>query len=349
MKNMYKDQKGSSAIMFTMFFIIVISLITVGFATLARRDERASLDKTLSNQARYVAETGVNSVKDYIDTVSPPESNTTNCSPTVDRYNKPTFTAGLDIKCIKWDNNPTKATFTRSPFDSYSFNQKNFTGFTKLTWTTDGATNSYSSTNVMPAIAGNHKSIIKVVTVNKGDIGAVPSRVQVFYLVPTTTGDNNVSLFCPGHGCVGANAPLIESANGKVYNIPCNSSGECVVNNIDGYPCPSVGCGSFSSEYKDRLFYFMPINADQTVQTTITYQSMSGPGGEAQPLDGIQTKVDVNVIAQDQSKRVVAYISKDHTDTWQPWFAALADSLCKDIKVDGNNSSGIQSSNACPN
>lgn len=345
MKNIYKDQSGASAIMFTMFFIIVISLITIGFATLARRDERAALDKTLSGQARYVAETGVNSVKDYIDKTPAPVSNA-NCDPTaVSGYTKPTFTSGLDIKCIKWDNNPTRASFTKSPYEAYSFNQKNFTGFTKLTWTTEGATNAYNNpTETMPSVGNNYKSIIKVVTVNKGDVYTTPSRVQVFYLVPTTgSGSNNVSLGCPGHGCVGANAPLIETANGKVYNIPCNDT-ECVVNNIDGYPCPSVGCGSFTTDYQDRLFYFMPIGSAEA--TTINYQSMAG--GIAQPLVGIQTKVDVNVIAQDQSKRVVAYITKDHTDTWQPWFAALTDSLCKDIKVDGTNSTGVQGL-ACPN
>jgi len=347
MKNMHKDQKGSSAIMFTMFFIIVISLITVGFATLARRDERASLDKTLSGQARYVAETGVNSVKDYIDKVGTPESNETNCEPTgITGYSKPSFTDGLNIKCIKWDLTPKKATFTKSPYDSYSFNQKNHTGFTKLTWSTDGATNAYVNlTEKMPTIASNHKSIIKVVTVNKGDIYAIPSRVQVFYLVPTTgSGSNDVSLGCPGHGCYGATAPLIEGANGKVFNIPCTDT-ECVVNNIDGYPIPSNG-GDPSNPYGDRLFYFMPINADENIQTTITYQSMSG--GQAQELEGIQAEVDVNVIAQDQSKRVVAYITKDHTDTWQPWFAALTDSLCKDIKVDGTNNRGIQNTDPGP-
>ena len=54
------NQKGMSSILFAMVFIIILSLIGVGFATLVRKDQRETLDKTLSFQAQYAAETAIN-------------------------------------------------------------------------------------------------------------------------------------------------------------------------------------------------------------------------------------------------------------------------------------------------
>ena len=344
------NQNGASAIMFAMVFIIVISLLTVGFATLARRDQRAALDKTLSNEAQYAAEAGVESVKEYVKRLGSGAVTNDNCDPgsSIAGYVKPQFNeAGLDISCIKWDTTPTEAVFTREAYETYSLNQTNFKGFTTIKWSTRGASQVYSNTpDNLPAIADNHKTIIKVVTVVRSDIQAVPSREQVFYLVPNNSGDNHVSLYCPGAGCIGPQTPELPKADGKVYNIPCSGNGECVAN-IDGYPCPSGGCTGFGADYQDRLFFFMTMG---TKTTDITYMSTNGLGGAADELAGIQTKVDVNTRAQDQSKRSIAYIpNKGTSTTWQPWFAAVADSLCKDIKVDGTNANGIINTDACPN
>ena len=118
------NQNGASAIMFAMVFIIVISLLTVGFATLARRDQRAALDKTLSNEAQYAAEAGVESVKEYVNRVGTAAVSNDNCDPgtLISGYEKPQFNEnGLDISCIKWDTEPTEAVKTLEPYDTWSF------------------------------------------------------------------------------------------------------------------------------------------------------------------------------------------------------------------------------------
>jgi Tfp pilus assembly protein PilX len=57
-------QAGMVAIMVTMILMIVISLIVVGFAQISRRNQRQALDRQLSTQAFYAAETGVNDASD---------------------------------------------------------------------------------------------------------------------------------------------------------------------------------------------------------------------------------------------------------------------------------------------
>ena len=46
--------------------MLVISLIVLGFAQIARRNQRQSLDRQLSTQAFYAAETGVNDAANLV-------------------------------------------------------------------------------------------------------------------------------------------------------------------------------------------------------------------------------------------------------------------------------------------
>ncbi len=66
--NRQQNQAGMVAIMVTLILMIVISLIVLGFAQISRRNQRQSLDRQLSTQAFYAAETGVNDAAELIKT-----------------------------------------------------------------------------------------------------------------------------------------------------------------------------------------------------------------------------------------------------------------------------------------
>lgn len=53
-------EKGFASVVIALTMVIVIALLTIGFAQLARREQQNSLNKQLSRQAYYAAETGVN-------------------------------------------------------------------------------------------------------------------------------------------------------------------------------------------------------------------------------------------------------------------------------------------------
>lgn len=57
------NQQGLVSLVVTMIIMIVLSLIVVGFAQLARREQRIALDHQLSQQATYAAESGINDAK----------------------------------------------------------------------------------------------------------------------------------------------------------------------------------------------------------------------------------------------------------------------------------------------
>lgn len=58
-KNSRSDQ-GFASIIVAIVLVIVLTLMTVGFAELMRNEQRSALDKQLNSQAYYAAETGVN-------------------------------------------------------------------------------------------------------------------------------------------------------------------------------------------------------------------------------------------------------------------------------------------------
>lgn len=53
-------QEGMVSITVTIIFILVISLVVLGFSQVTRRNSREALDRQLSSQAFYAAETGIN-------------------------------------------------------------------------------------------------------------------------------------------------------------------------------------------------------------------------------------------------------------------------------------------------
>ncbi len=61
-----RNQKGMVSITVTVVFIMVISLVVLGFSQVSRRNSREALDRQLSAQAFYAAETGVNDIMNEI-------------------------------------------------------------------------------------------------------------------------------------------------------------------------------------------------------------------------------------------------------------------------------------------
>jgi hypothetical protein len=61
------DQRGLVSFMITLIMMLVISLIVVGFTQVTNRNRREALDRSLSTQAFYAAESGVNDALSVIE------------------------------------------------------------------------------------------------------------------------------------------------------------------------------------------------------------------------------------------------------------------------------------------
>lgn len=60
MKNSKSNQDGIVSIIITVILMIVITLIVLSFAKISRQEQRNALDRSLSTQAYYAAESGIN-------------------------------------------------------------------------------------------------------------------------------------------------------------------------------------------------------------------------------------------------------------------------------------------------
>jgi hypothetical protein len=78
-QNVQNDERGITAIVVTVILLIVITITTLGFAQVVRREQRQALDNQLSTQAFYAAESGINLAKSKLGSI-PTEKN--NCDAT---------------------------------------------------------------------------------------------------------------------------------------------------------------------------------------------------------------------------------------------------------------------------
>lgn len=67
--NLHRDQRGFASIVIALILIVVLALLTVGFAQLARREQQTALDKQLATQAYYASESGINDTQQLIQKV----------------------------------------------------------------------------------------------------------------------------------------------------------------------------------------------------------------------------------------------------------------------------------------
>lgn len=105
---LHKNQNGLVSIMVTVIIMVMISLIVMGFARVVRREQRQALDRQLSTQAFYAAESGINAAIDRIRTAAGPLSDKTTCPPNADfpgPYDIDT-PSGVAYTCLLVDQTP---------------------------------------------------------------------------------------------------------------------------------------------------------------------------------------------------------------------------------------------------
>ena len=152
-KTARKDQSGMVSIIVTMIMMIVITLIVIGFATVARHNEREALDRQLSTQAFYAAETGINDVIGAIKSKIPADIYTnpnyrTQCTALISAAGWPSPNVGpaangVSYSCLLVDPNPptVQATVTLGSAQSLPMTIVGSSGGLKFSWPATGAGN----------------------------------------------------------------------------------------------------------------------------------------------------------------------------------------------------------------
>lgn len=295
------NQAGMSSILFAMVFVIILSLLAVGFATLVRTDQQQVLDKTLSYQAQYAAESAINRKGAELVAINAtgavPADSAAGCGTTLN-LNDASFSTEAEVTCITWKSTADTIVKDGLGTDPYISKLKTAAGGSSritITWksvnagTTSGYTGSPTS---LPTVDSNLIPIMRIAVAQSNLSG-----LQRMY-------------FVPANGNAGA------AGDGEVIATDCDAAGECSVSfnyNTDGSWLSMMVYGGLAN---------------------VTVKASSIATGAALPLVGTQAIIDANARAQEVTKRVQARISLV-PQTWNPGFALSTNGACKDFKVDG--------------
>ncbi len=311
----HKNQSGFASIVIALILIIVLSLITLAFAQMSRREQRNALSRQLATQAYYAAETGINDTWKILPSI-PSENDPKKClNPSVVTPNlNPSIdpTTGVSYSCILVDKTP--GTLVKKPVIP---NSSWYTTFAtdgdlnslNIKWnsTTPGKTSKGSSPGKFTPSAGwgNHPAVLEVsLTPLSGS--TPPSRDDLM--------NNTFTVFLyPSSNSGAINFDTQPSAQGQIISGGCMAAGcSATIGGISG---------SVSDHYLVRI-----INYYDTSELYIA-DAKDSAGNPLNFVDA-QATIDATGKARNVLKRLQVAVPINQPYNL-PDYALEAQNLCK--------------------
>ena len=319
------------SILITMIMILVISLVVLGFAQVARNTQRETLDSELSAQAYYAAESGVNFAAQYFDAHPTAQiDDTSNCTQAVidlgghyGTTNVLSATGGTQnvaYTCLNVDSTPPQlntAPLTQDSNTVWDLKNTDDAAFTSLTFEWDQAPAAANPVgNCNQAAYRNYTAwncpygILRVDLVNASTITNAA--------LESTNGSTTTSLFLVPLSSASGLGVSTANLNGKAAQIvdtTCTAS-DCELKlNLPGG----------SPEYYARLTMYYADSSSVTLSGTIAAGSANFIGGQA--------IVDSTGRDQDELRRVQARIPLTESTGAMPNYSLQSTTdVCKQLQ-----------------
>lgn len=331
-KKLAKDSRGFASLVIALVLVLVLSLVTVGFAQLMRHESRSALDKQLESQAYYAAESGINDAAKAI-SAGYAESKTT-CGPDMSiapgasylNSNQVGSGTGASYPCLLIDPTPSSLEYGSIDTDQPKSIEvtgvgsggtpANITSMT-ISWQDTGNNKNFapaSQNNFPPASGWNHPGILRVA------------------LTPLVTGgisrDNlakstyTAFLYPNGGSGGGSDSYATSISSGRIVNGGCNTSNtphDCVVK--------ITGLGASDYLLDLRSIY-------KNVQVNIT---VNGTNNQTLSIKNAQTLIDSTGKAQDVLKRLQVRIPSHNNYNYPTGGVETGASICKELQVYPSN------------
>jgi hypothetical protein len=251
-KNHKLDQRGFASIVIALVLILVVALLTVGFAQLARREQQNSLNKQLASQATYAAESGINDAYKDMTTADPAtgiayinKDNDTDgkqcLTPTSSSYGSKTLAAhanaanpnvdqahGVLYTCLLVDVDPPNLTFDNVPSGSgehATFSTDATLNTMTIQWGSASQNGANSAANHFPGVLNPGSEFVPQASWRNA-AGDPLAPVVAFSITPLSPNTNRTALINNTY-----NVYLYPAINGS-------GGASCVVN-INGKPSTS--------------------------------------------------------------------------------------------------------------
>lgn len=308
-KSALSNEDGFAALVIAIVLVLVLSLITVGFAELMRHEERSALDKQLSSQAYYAAESGINDANKAINNGF--KASKSDCAPN-------STIPDLSDNAVKFPNgdNPTNATYpclliNPAPpnlhYDPISTTLSRTAQFTAI----DSADQPATVTSIKISWQDSGSNTSRAPNCNSFKTTTDWTHIGMLrtQLIPIASGSLDrdsltnsayTAFLCPNDGTLGNNTmnyvDNIGPTNaGVIMNGNCNASGQCSVI-IAGLPA-------------GQSTFFLNLRSLYSA-TSVTVTASSG--ATQLRLKGAQTLIDSTGKAQDVLRRIQVRVASNN-------------------------------------
>lgn len=329
-----KDQRqaGMVAIMVTLILMIVISLIVLGFAQISRRNQRQALDRQLSTQAFYAAETGVNDASELMKAAiasGTAVAEKADCASDGGGFYatlNPVINAGDDVRytCLMVDPTPSALVYSNIGTKSTVFPLIATSGniaSIKLAWQSkdSGSTPADSCPTTVVSVFSAASAwscgygVLRfdlVPTAGSLSLAGLQSSTMTSFVVPMR----------PGSGGGTSTVNYTTGGGNNRLGVVCSNT-EC--NLIINFPAPqSQYYMRISSIYKD-------------VSLQVQAFAAAGASGSAVSLQGAQAVIDSTGKAQDVLRRIQVRmpLSGSSTNLLSDYAIHSSEAICKRFSV----------------
>ena len=362
-KKRQMGEEGFAAIVIAVTLILVLSLITIGFAELMRKEQRSALDKHLSRQAYYAAESGVNDAAKAI--AAGYDLKKTSCGPTATGTETGVDTSrpgaqyltnpkvgtdnSVSYTCLLIDPMPQTLEYAPEPGNTKVTEVSgvdvagNPARITRLivAWQQDGGSNdafiSSAATHTFPTQAAWSTStgVVRVgLTPLTSDCltrDCLLSRSYTSFLYPKAggarTGLTAPSFAFPTNPSVPAAQAALDAVNGPIIDGSCNNSSSVQISSTSSKPmaCIVQITGLVASDYLLTLKNMYR----QNKITVIAY----GSSGQMLYFKNAQTVVDSTGKAQDVLRRIQVRIPNRNSYDVPDSSLDVMGGLCKQLRL----------------
>ncbi len=314
------DQNGFVSIIVAAMIMVILALLTIGFTRIMQREQRQTIDRQLSRQALYAAESGINDTYDAIvNGVFTSEEKTT-CDPTVALNDGIIDGVGdVSYSCVQYDTTPTEILYELSPQESE---------IARLVTKGDN----FNSISIEWGISSGDNNLAGLPSCTAASASELPpSRPNT---VPVLRIDlTNISTL---------NRASLTQNSEYIYALPCNgtvsstthnfstaSRGDLVLVSCSGQtsrPCSLVIDGLGASSYISRL---------KSVYTgaNISITGREGASNDIAEFVGLQTIIDVTARSNDVVRRLRASIPFSETTLVPEAVLHSFNGVCKQLDV----------------
>lgn len=321
-------EQGFVAIIVAALIMIILSLITIGFTRIMQREQRQSLDRQLSRQAIYAAESGINDIYSGLQNNLNLPTQKTDCDVVGDVGGQPNPSVNggviddagnIAYTCALYDKEPAELNYSVATDESNVVELKTGSGapFSSVTlsWSNEQGDNDVATlpqcgvdANIFPSTRSGNVPLIRLDLSNTASLtrDGLINSTDYLYLAP-----------CRG-GAPGTTYTYLSGEQGQVVEVTCVNS--------QTFPCQLVINGLSSASYVARLRAVyasaqLSITGLDNANNTVRFRQA-------------QTSIDVTARASDVVRRLRVSIPLSTAENPPEAVFQVFDGVCKQLSVD---------------